>query len=106
VSNYEEARKDDMMNEYDAVKNPKHYASGKIQPIEAIEDWKLDFCLGNAVKYIARAGKKDPNKEIEDLEKAKWYIERRISELKTERYTVKLTDVDKIDWNTIRVRPM
>lgn len=66
----------------DNVNHPLHYADGKIEVIDFIEDKKLGFCLGNAVKYIARAGKKDPNKEIEDLEKARWYIDRRIQELK------------------------
>lgn len=61
--------------------NPPHYTDGKIEVIEFIEDKKLGFCLGNAIKYISRAGKKDPTKEIEDLKKAKWYIERRIKEL-------------------------
>ncbi len=66
----------------DPVNRPSHYTDGKIEVIEFIEDKNLGFCLGNAVKYIARAGKKDPTKEIEDLNKAKWYIERRIKELK------------------------
>ena len=68
--------------ENDPVNRPSHYTDGKIEVIDFIEDKKLGFCLGNAVKYIARAGKKDPTKEIEDLNKAKWYIERRIKELK------------------------
>lgn len=65
----------------DAVNSPSHYADGKIEVIDFIEDKKLGFCLGNAVKYIARAGKKDPTKEVEDLKKARWYIERRIKEI-------------------------
>jgi hypothetical protein len=65
----------------DPVNRPSHYNDGKIEVIDFIEDKKLGFCLGNAVKYISRAGKKDPTKEIEDLNKAKWYIERRIKEL-------------------------
>ena len=65
----------------DVVNHPSHYTDGKIEVIEFIEDKKLGFCLGNAIKYIARAGKKDPTKEVEDLNKAKWYIERRIKEL-------------------------
>ena len=65
----------------DPVNRPAHYTDGKIEVIEYIEDKKLGFCLGNAIKYISRAGKKDPSKEIEDLNKAKWYIERRIKEL-------------------------
>lgn len=67
--------------ENDIVNRPAHYTDGKIEVIEYIEDKKLGFCLGNAIKYISRAGKKDPSKEIEDLQKAKWYIERRIKEL-------------------------
>ena len=66
----------------DVVNHPKHYTDGKIEVIEYIEDKQLGFCLGNAVKYISRAGKKYPDKEIEDLEKAIWYINRRIYELK------------------------
>ena len=62
----------------ESVNHPSHYNTGKIEVIEAIDDWNLDFCLGNAVKYIARAGKKDPDKTIEDLEKAKWYIQHEI----------------------------
>lgn len=65
----------------DSVNNPSHYTDGNIEVIEYIKDKKLGFCLGNAIKYISRAGKKDPYKEIEDLKKAKWYIDRRIKEL-------------------------
>ena len=65
----------------DPVNRPSHYTDGKIEPIDYIEDKKLGFCLGNAIKYISRAGKKDPSKEIEDLKKARWYIERRIKEV-------------------------
>lgn len=64
------------------VNHPSHYASGKIEVIEALEDWCLDFHSANAVKYIARAGKKDPAKEVEDLEKAVWYLKRKIENLK------------------------
>ena len=63
---------------FDVIEWPQHYNQGKIQPIDVIEDWKLDFRLANAVKYIARAGKKDPNKTKQDLEKALWYIRRYI----------------------------
>lgn len=68
-----------MSNNNDSVNNPKHYNSGKFEVIDVIEDWKLGFNLGNCIKYIGRAGKKDPAKEIEDLKKAKWYLERQIS---------------------------
>lgn len=67
------------------VNHPSHYTDGKIEVIEFIEDKGLGFCLGNAIKYISRAGKKDPNKEIEDLEKAIWYIKRRIKQIEDSR---------------------
>jgi hypothetical protein len=63
------------------VDHPDYYNDGKIEVIDFIEDKNLGFCLGNAVKYISRAGKKDKSKEIEDLEKASWYIQRRIKEI-------------------------
>ena len=70
-----------MENHNDPVNRPAHYTDGKIEVIDFIEDKKLGFCLGNAVKYISRAGKKDPAKEVEDLQKAAWYVNRRIYEL-------------------------
>ena len=52
------------------------------EAIDVIEAWDLNFNLGNALKYIARAGLKDPKKHIEDLEKAAWYINREIKRIK------------------------
>ena len=69
----------------DIVNHPLHYTYGKIEVIDAIEAWGLNFHRGNAVKYIARAGKKDPTKEIEDLKKAEWYIHREIQRLEKNR---------------------
>ena len=64
------------------VNHPNHYfADSGIEVIDAIEAWNLNFSRGNAVKYIARAGIKNPEKEIEDLEKAVWYINREIERL-------------------------
>lgn len=63
-----------------AVDHPAHYG-GEENPYEAIkviEAWDLDFCLGNTVKYISRAGKKNPAKKVEDLKKAVWYLSRAI----------------------------
>lgn len=60
----------------DNVNNPSHYTQGNIEVIDFIDDQKFGYHLGNAVKYIARAGKKDPSKTEEDLRKAIWYIER------------------------------
>ena len=68
----------------DPVNHPTHYTDGNIEVIDFIEDKKLGFHLGNAIKYISRAGKKDPTKTIEDLEKAVWYLERYIYKLKKE----------------------
>lgn len=65
----------------DPVNHPKHYTDGRIEVIDYIEDKKLGYHLGNAVKYISRAGKKDPEKEVEDLQKAVWYINRKIEKL-------------------------
>jgi hypothetical protein len=60
----------------EAVNHPSHYNTGKIEVIEAIEDWKLDFHAGNVVKYVARhQHKKNP---VEDLKKARWYLDRLI----------------------------
>jgi len=68
----------------DPVNHPAHYTDGAIEVIDFIEDKKLPYHLGNAVKYISRAGKKDPAKEIEDLEKAVWYLQRYIRKRKGE----------------------
>ena len=70
--------------EHDPVNHPSYYTTGKIECIDFITDTKLNFCRGNAVKYIVRAGLKDKGKEIEDLEKAIFYINREIEELKKE----------------------
>ena len=77
------------MNELtnDNVNHPSHYTSGKIEVIDFIEDQKLDYHRGNAIKYICRAGKKDKSKEIEDLEKAIWYLQREIKMLYEEDST-------------------
>jgi hypothetical protein len=62
----------------DSVNHPSHYTFGTIEVIDVIEDWGLCWHLGNAVKYIARAGRKDPAKFDQDLRKAVWVIERKI----------------------------
>jgi len=61
----------------EAVNHPAHYNVGKIEVIDAIEDWQLGFHLGNAVKYIARAQHKE--NEEEDIKKAIWYLNRYLS---------------------------
>lgn len=57
----------------DQVNHPKHYTFGKYEVIDVIEDWRLSYHLGNAVKYIARAGRKTKDPK-QDLEKAIWYL--------------------------------
>lgn len=64
----------------DQVNNPTHYIDGGIETIDFIEAKNLNFHLGNAVKYISRAGKKGDR--LEDLEKAKWYLVREIERVK------------------------
>lgn len=66
------------------VDHPAHYG-GKdnlYEAIKVIEAWGLGFCLGNTVKYLSRAGKKDGVSDVEDLEKARWYLDREISRRK------------------------
>ena len=61
------------------INHPQHYNKGKYEAIEVIEDWQLNFNLGNTVKYISRAGHKDDI--IQDLKKALWYLDREIKRL-------------------------
>lgn len=67
----------------EAVSRPKHYTAAKIEVIDIIESLNLgvDFCLGNAIKYIMRAGIKEESTFLEDVEKANWYITRASSKL-------------------------
>ena len=61
------------------VNHPSHYNMGKYEAIDVIEDWQLNFNLGNTVKYISRAGHKDDI--VQDLKKALWYLEREIKRI-------------------------
>lgn len=56
------------------VNHPTHYLGKKLETIDIIEDFQLDFHLGNAIKYILRCGKK--GETLQDLRKAIWYLER------------------------------
>lgn len=69
----------------DMVNHPSHYTDGNIEVIDFIEDKKLNYHRGNALKYLCRAGKKDPAKEVEDLQKAVWYINREIQRLEAQK---------------------
>ena len=70
---------DRLLAQQDNVNHPAHYTFGSIEVIDAIEGLLLPYHLGNALKYIARAGRKDPAKTEEDLRKAIWYINRYIT---------------------------
>jgi len=73
----------DRVELFDMVVNPAHYKKDRVyEPVEVIEDWDLDYQMGNALKYISRAGRK--GSLIADLQKAIFYLERRIS-IETER---------------------
>jgi hypothetical protein len=75
-------RGEGMTQEKEAVDHPAHYggADNPYEAIKVIEAWSLGFCLGNAIKYISRAGKKaDP--ALQDLKKARWYLDREITNL-------------------------
>lgn len=61
--------------------NPSYYKEGKIEVIDFIEDKELNYHRGNAIKYIVRAGKKKTSREIDDLQKAIWYLNREIERL-------------------------
>ena len=65
------------------VDHPPHYggAENPYEAIRVIDAWDLGFCLGNAVKYIYRAGKKDGATTLDDLRKARWYIDHEIQKL-------------------------
>jgi hypothetical protein len=65
------------------VNHPNHYGGVEnvYEAIKVIEAWDLDFHLGNTVKYISRAGKKDSDKELQDLKKALWYLQRKIDNI-------------------------
>lgn len=80
----------------DNVNHPSHYTSGKIEVIDFIEDQGFGFHIANAVKYLSRAGKKNPDKIVEDFEKAIWYINRRIGQLKEARVEGKVA-MDSIE---------
>lgn len=63
------------------VDHPEHYggADNPYEAIKVIEAWSLGFCLGNTGKYIARAGRKNYGSRVEDLKKARWYLDREIA---------------------------
>lgn len=69
----------------DNINHPDHYggADNPYEAIKVVEAWKLDFHLASVIKYISRAGKKGDI--LEDLKKARWYLDRKIILLEKER---------------------
>ena len=61
------------MSNNEKINHPSHYNNGTLEVIDVITDWGLDFVEGNIIKYIARS--KYKNNTLEDLKKAKWYLE-------------------------------
>lgn len=86
------------------VKHPKYYGGSDnvYEAIKVIEVWGLDFCLGNVIKYISRAGKKDKSKLIQDLEKASWYLNREIENLKNGEKN-KLTNENDVQYTAKQI---
>lgn len=84
----------------DDVDHPSHYCDGRrYEPVEVILDWELDFLLGNALKYISRTGRKGSDEDaIEDLEKAVWYIRKRIDILRVGSGKVELPE-EQFPWS-------
>jgi hypothetical protein len=68
-----------MKRKADDVEHPAHYTFGAVEVIDAIEAWGLGYHLGNVVKYLVRAGRKSADTEVQDLEKAAWYLARYIA---------------------------
>lgn len=80
---FSEEREQDLQTLVDynleLIDHPEHYNHGNYEVIEIIEDWDLDFCCGNAIKYIARHKYKGQPKK--DIEKAIWYLRRYMEKL-------------------------
>lgn len=95
------------MTDHDPINHPRHYtAYNGIEVIDLTE--QLNFNRGNAVKYIARAGLKDPATELEDLAKAHWYIERELARVEKEQAKYsgdhESSEADDIDENLRALR--
>ena len=70
------------MTKKEMVDHPTHYNQCKIEVIDAIEDWNLNFCEGNVVKYVARSRHK--RETLQDLKKAQWYLNRLVEGMNNE----------------------
>lgn len=84
----------------ETVNHPPHYNVGKIEVIDAIVDWRLGFSLGNVVKYVARAEHKA--KTLEDLKKARWYLDYHIQQLEKEQHAQQTDQSQKANYEPRR----
>lgn len=84
VATFFNKKENDNFKTKETVNHPDHYHPGTYEAINVIEAWNLDFCLGNAIKYISRLGRKSDSsltqkeKNIDDLKKAIWYLNREL----------------------------
>ncbi len=78
------AEKEKKAEKNDVIEHPAHYTHGKIEVIDFIEDQKLNYHLGNCLKYLCRCYWKHPDKPSEDLKKCRWYLDREIAELEAQ----------------------
>lgn len=99
-------------NNYEYVNHPSHYGgeNNTYECIKVIDAWNLNFCLGTAVRYICRAGQKPDNPDIQDLEKAIWYLQHEVELRKRqelldvatrEEYIKCLSALNNIDFEAI-----
>jgi len=79
----------------DRIDHPAHYNRGRIEVIDFVEDQDLGFNLGNAIKYIARAGFHPDEDRLRTLEKAKWYVQREIQLIKFPGLTSKQAQAEE-----------
>lgn len=72
------------------VNHPKHYQGKRFEVIDIIDDFDLDFCLGNVIKYILRCGKKDGY--VQELKKAAWYLNHKIAKYEKDHFIKETKD--------------
>ena len=84
------------------INHPEHYGGqhNVYETINVIDAWDLGFCLGNAIKYISRAGKK--NDKVEDLKKAVWYLEHEIKKITDDKIVINAVE-QEYDWGVTNI---
>ena len=90
------------MTNFDPVKIPAHYNQGQIEVANFIADQGLDYNHGNVIKYVSRAGKKDPAKELEDLEKAAAYLQMAYNVAQGKPAVIRDPETKEVVWSLFR----